>query len=776
MKILTLDDASGYGGQQYYVDDAGNYAGLVPAQNNNQMANSVASIENLKAQSGLPSFVQPEINTMEIAPATFSSGSPLPMANPNNLSDIEQLKLDSGLTNIYGMENPNNQFDDTTNPLEMQPIQPSLTPIQQAAQALQDKINEVGISTFSRKSDDDRAIRFADGTNLLDKDILAEYGVGRKEFLDAIDDLGVGRGNLFRKSRGGSTGAFQTGLENILLSPEERIIAEQEYADAQAAARRSRRKEKKEQQQRDATRNMLDTQVAREAEALGISTDDYYNLGFPMRARMAGADIAEVFDPSLGKLFQDPNDARPNNPRNLGVLSAENIKRFQDAFPEGISPERQDKMGSAEDLMFMGQADSLLDPPSGFTIPGTNITITAPEGDMRSDGGYGGGAGSGSGDRYGRRPRFGAFANISGGGGGGIWDRFRDSYLTNYGLEGQSEEMDEIKVSYDPETNVYFYPDGTPIDPADLEGLNISDTFEEQIGTERFKLQKEIYMAEETLDEQINRLLRNQSGAAISDQERATMQGSMPPMPPMPRPEIQMINNAQMGLMEMDPVATKDIVDGLEITKNKVKAGGQLTEVESTGIMSILQKLGGALSGIMSRGDRKTYMVDGNPVEMTEGERMSAINAGMLVQDMETFQVDDRMERMTPDSYRAKVARGEITPDELMMESSGSTMTDAERAISANEEFNRRVQEEQERMFRMNNPPVTSSVRPRLRQQEGFLVSPTPNPDGIPAVPMPNVMPDLSPEEMDRLKTMMEIRKRQSLERDPSGMTQLLGG
>ena len=77
---------------------------------------------------------------------------------------------------------------------------------------------------------------------------------------------------------------------------------------------------------------------------------------------------------------------------------------------------------------------------------------------------------------------------------------------------------------------------------------------------------------------------------------------------------------------------------------------------------------------------------------------MSAINAGMLVQDMGTYQVDDRMERMTPDTYADRVARGEITPD-------GST--EAEKAIRANEEFNRRIQEEQERVFRMNNPQVT---------------------------------------------------------------------
>ena len=207
-------------------------------------------------------------------------------------------------------------------------------------------------------------------------------------------------------------------------------------------------------------------------------------------------------------------------------------------------------------------------------------------------------------------------------------------------------------------------------------------------------------MAEETI-EQMNRLLSDGSAPPMA---RPSMEGSMP-MPPMPRPEIEMITSAQQGLMEMDPEGTKDIVDGLEVTKNKVMAGGQLTEVESTGIMSILQKLGGALSDMMGGGDTMTYMVDGNPVEMTERERMSAINAGMLVQDVESG--IRGMEPMTGSST--------MTPDELMMESSGSTMTEAEKAIRDNAEFNRRAQEEQERMFNMNNPPVMSGERPRLR-------------------------------------------------------------
>ena len=161
----------------------------------------------------------------------------------------------------------------------------------------------------------------------------------------------------------------------------------------------------------------------------------------------------------------------------------------------------------------------------------------------------------------------------------------------------------------------------------------------------------------------------------------------------------------------------------------------------------------------MDGGETKSYMVDGKVVEMTDREMMGAKNAGILVQDVESGIRD--MEAMTP-----------RTP---MMESTGSTMTEAEKAIRDNAEFNRRVQEEQERVFRMNNPPAMSDERPRLRQQEGFLV--TPEEGGTPAVPMPNVMlPDLSPEEMEQMRIMREIRERQSLERDPSGMTQLLGG
>jgi hypothetical protein len=62
--------------------------------------------------------------------------------------------------------------------------------------------------------------------------------------------------------------------------------------------------------------------------------------------------------------------------------------------------------------------------------------------------------------------------------------------------------------------------------------------------------------------------------------------------------ELAMINSAQQGLMQMDPEGMKDAITGLEITKEKIKRGGQLTEQESSGIMSIIQSLGGALKDI----------------------------------------------------------------------------------------------------------------------------------------------------------------------------------
>ena len=132
------------------------------------------------------------------------------------------------------------------------------------------------------------------------------------------------------------------------------------------------------------------------------------------------------------------------------------------------------------------------------------------------------------------------------------------------------------------------------------------------------------------VDDRIEQMTPSQMGAArasgeiVADPNSVAREG-----------ELQMITNAQMGLMEMDPEGTKDVVQGLEMTKQKVMGGEALSEGESSGIMAILQKLGGALSGLMSGGadqPMQQVMVDGNVTMLTAKEIMSAKNAGMLVQ------------------------------------------------------------------------------------------------------------------------------------------------
>ena len=157
-------------------------------------------------------------------------------------------------------------------------------------------------------------------------------------------------------------------------------------------------------------------------------------------------------------------------------------------------------------------------------------------------------------------------------------------------------------------------------------------------------------MADQT--EQMNRLLSAESKMPADQMEMSyDVDGKAVSMKPSEMDaarasgEIQMISNAQMGLMEMDPAGSKDIIDGLEMTKQKVMAGGALTEGESSGIMAILQSLGGALRGLMGGGEKGTYMVDGRPVEMTEREMMGARNAGIIVQDVESGIRDMEMNR-----------------------------------------------------------------------------------------------------------------------------------
>jgi len=86
---------------------------------------------------------------------------------------------------------------------------------------------------------------------------------------------------------------------------------------------------------------------------------------------------------------------------------------------------------------------------------------------------------------------------------------------------------------------------------------------------------------------------------------------------------------------------------------------------------------------------------------------------------------------MTPSQMDAARSSGEITP-----------MTDAERQMAEEDAYFKRLREQQEQMYNMNQMP-----------QEGFIVSP--DEGGTPAVQMPNVtMPNLSDAEKMKIRMM----------------------
>tara|TARA_B100000497_G_C7678229_1_gene410045 strand:- start:1070 stop:1570 length:501 start_codon:yes stop_codon:yes gene_type:complete len=124
---------------------------------------------------------------------------------------------------------------------------------------------------------------------------------------------------------------------------------------------------------------------------------------------------------------------------------------------------------------------------------------------------------------------------------------------------------------------------------------------------------------------------------------------------------------------------------------------GDMDEESSQQLMAIGQRIqnGGALSD-------------------KEREMLESVVGAMPEMEM-SYEVDGQMEGMTPSQMDAARSSGEITP-----------MTDAERQIAEEAEYFKRLREQQEQMYNVNQIP-----------QKGFLVSP--NEGGIPAVQIPSV-------------------------------------
>ena len=116
----------------------------------------------------------------------------------------------------------------------------------------------------------------------------------------------------------------------------------------------------------------------------------------------------------------------------------------------------------------------------------------------------------------------------------------------------------------------------------------------------------------------------------------------------------------------------------------------------------------GSTDMVMSDGSLKRVPAQG----MAPAQGMGAMSDREMDR---SYQVDGGIEQMTPAEFAAAVQSGQITPDELMMESSGSTMTPAERQMMEEEAYFKRLMEEQQALPRMAPEPATPQMRPRPR-------------------------------------------------------------
>jgi len=118
---------------------------------------------------------------------------------------------------------------------------------------------------------------------------------------------------------------------------------------------------------------------------------------------------------------------------------------------------------------------------------------------------------------------------------------------------------------------------------------------------------------------------------------------------------------------------------------------GDMDEESSQQLMAIGQRIQGG--GVLSDKEREMF---------------ESVLGAMPEMEM-SYEVDGRVEAMTPSQMDAAISSGEITP-----------MTDAERQMAEEDAYFQRLREEQEQMYNMNQmqqegaAPMTS-MRPRMR-------------------------------------------------------------
>ncbi len=160
---------------------------------------------------------------------------------------------------------------------------------------------------------------------------------------------------------------------------------------------------------------------------------------------------------------------------------------------------------------------------------------------------------------------------------------------------------------------------------------------------------------------------------------------------------------------------------------------GDMDQESSEQLMMIGQRIqaGGALS------DREREMFEAVVGSMPDVEK--------------SYEVDGRMERMSPEMMNNMVSSGQISQGEAAMGMPGPGITDAQRAIMENEAYNKRLAEEMAMPSKdgMNYSPSSGvsmdpSVMGLQEMIDAGIIKPT-RPQARPAAPATSMRPRMRP-------------------------------
>jgi len=170
----------------------------------------------------------------------------------------------------------------------------------------------------------------------------------------------------------------------------------------------------------------------------------------------------------------------------------------------------------------------------------------------------------------------------------------------------------------------------------------------------------------------------------------------------------------------------------------------------------VMKFLSSITPGDMDKESAEQLMMIGQRIQsggsLTDKEReMFQSIVGAMPDVEKSYEVDGRMERMSPEMMNNMVSSGQISQGEAAMGMPGPGITDAQRAIMENEAYNKRLAEEMAMPSKdgMNYSPSSGvsmdpSVMGLQEMIDAGIIKPT-RPQARPAAPATSMRPRMRP-------------------------------